>query len=351
MKRSWILLVAAAMLLAACDFGGDDNDKPPAPPAALIAKGGDASVTLEWADTGAESYNVYFANEPDITPSNFATLEGGESLVDVRSPLTLDGLENHTGYWFVVTAIDRGRESAASPKAAILPEPPFEPLGGLNDTGVSQCLDGGTLVACPVDASPGQDAEHGRDFLAANEALEKRGEGAQGFDFTKIAADGSALPMEAEEWFCVRDNVTGLMWEVKLADSESFRFAYHLFGYAENMLCGDTTGCTPTGFIEELNERGLCGANDWRLPSRSELLSIYDYGQPMPAPDDTLFNAPGVSEVEGGMLSSFWTGDPLLQGGSGLVTHWTVTAGGFSTPVGGNLQNHVRAVRNAHSAE
>lgn len=34
------------------------------------------------------------------------------------------------------------------------------------------------------------------------------------FDFTKISANGSDLSDEDEEWSCVRDNTTGLTWEV-----------------------------------------------------------------------------------------------------------------------------------------
>ena len=59
---------------------------------------------------------------------------------------------------------------------------------------------------------------------AGTGALPKTGAGAAGFDYTKIANDGSELPADAPlgsaagEWACTRDNATGLVWEVKTDD-------------------------------------------------------------------------------------------------------------------------------------
>ena len=54
---------------------------------------------------------------------------------------------------------------------------------------------------------------------------------------------------------------------------------------------GTTTGIWPNThqFIQEVNEKGLCGAKDWRLPAVSELHSISHGGAPIsqrgPDPD------------------------------------------------------------------
>ncbi|MDZ7621733.1 MAG: hypothetical protein U5O69_04740 [Candidatus Competibacteraceae bacterium] len=86
----------------------------------------------------------------------------------------------------------------------------------LNDTGITWCANDTTNnLACPVTSHPGQDGDHGRDALARAGQLQKVGGGKAGLDFTKLDANGNALPASASSWSCVRDNHTGLIWEVK----------------------------------------------------------------------------------------------------------------------------------------
>ena len=73
----------------------------------------------------------------------------------------------------------------------------------LNDTGITTCSnETQNGLPCPVAGYPRQDAEYGTNK----------------FDFTKIDANGNALPVTATNHSCVKDNVTGLMWEVKTDD-------------------------------------------------------------------------------------------------------------------------------------
>ncbi len=69
-------------------------------------------------------------------------------------------------------------------------------------------------MACPVATYPGQDAEYGRDATHNDNS-----DGHAGFSFTKLDANGNTLPTTALSWSCVKDNVTGLIWEVKTDDS------------------------------------------------------------------------------------------------------------------------------------
>lgn len=116
-----------------------------------------------------------------------------------------------------------------------LNKPPVVKRVPLNDTGIMKCgdyvYDGSgshqnTLNCASVGASQttsgidtdgdpvpaGQDAVYGRD-AASN--LSKVGYGPAGFDYTKLDANGDDLAEAATSWSCVRDNVSGLIWEVK----------------------------------------------------------------------------------------------------------------------------------------
>lgn len=94
--------------------------------------------------------------------------------------------------------------------------------GTLNDTGIDWCADADTnRLDCPLAGYPGQDGDNGRDVtdIDAND-------GRAGFSFTKLDAAGNDLPADATDWTCVRDNVTGALWEVHPGVWLAFRFSW-----------------------------------------------------------------------------------------------------------------------------
>jgi hypothetical protein len=190
--------------------------------------------------------------------------------------------------------------------------------GKLNDTGIDWCANDTTSnLPCPVASHPGQDGDHGRDALARAGQLQKVGGGAAGFDFTKLDANGNALPASATSWDCVRDNVTGLIWEVKT--TSGLRDQYHTYtwynpdpttngGNAGVQNGGTCTGsaCDTHGFVQAVNQQGLCGAKDWRMPTRRELQGIVDYSRLSPPIDTGYF-----PNTEPG--SRFWSASPVAD--------------------------------------
>ncbi|MBK9443648.1 MAG: DUF1566 domain-containing protein [Comamonadaceae bacterium] len=170
------------------------------------------------------------------------------------------------------------------------------PTGPLNDTGQTQCANASdVLVACDSaatgDAStrPRQDGRFGRDVASPT----KVGGGAAGFDFTPLDASGNAIALTGSPAVpsatprCVKDNVTNLIWEVKTAsplkDLQDYTYTYAWgSSIADTATCdASMSSCNTDVFITALNAANLCGetANDWRLPTRRELLSIVHNGR------------------------------------------------------------------------
>jgi hypothetical protein len=202
----------------------------------------------------------------------------------------------------------------------------FSGPGALNDTGITFCGDTTTNTAncTPVGADSGayprQDARYGRDAQAAAGKLTKVGGGSAGFDFTKIANDGSDLPASAvlgtgpKDWACTRDNVTSLTWEVKtISGLRSMNQTYTWYnsnpttnggavGTESGGICATVGRCDTEKFMADVNELGLCGSNDWRIPTQKELEGIADLGRVRPAIDPTYF--PNTQYV------NFWTSLP-----------------------------------------
>lgn len=184
---------------------------------------------------------------------------------------------------------------------------------GINDTGVVTFTDGTSsdLEANPSADAP-QDADAGRDV----------GRSPNGFSLTKLDIDGNPLPADATFWGCVRDEVTGLVWEVKAPyrdttsanNGYSFRSAAYRYtwydsdpedagGYlgAQNKdeglededdphgaFCGyvpekpartPASYCNTEDFVKEANSYAFCGRSDWRLPSIEQLRSLVDYAE------------------------------------------------------------------------
>lgn len=190
----------------------------------------------------------------------------------------------------------------------------------LNDTGTTHCYtNGANLVPCSAaviadsGTHPRQDSRFGRDN---NPSPGKVGAGAAGFDFTKISNTGNVLPANAalgigsNDWACTRDNVTGLLWEVKpwtpaspgLRDVNNSYTWYDPNPASNGGNAGSTgsaTSCNNTlaacnthDFVLAVNAASLCGRNDWRLPSYKEAFSIFNaqtLGAAVPSPFDATY--------------------------------------------------------------
>jgi len=76
--------------------------------------------------------------------------------------------------------------------------------GALPDTGQTKCYNDTAEIPCPA---PGEDF-YGQD---AQYTTNPR-------SYTKLDAGGTDFPDSATDWAMVRDNVTGLIWEVKTDD-------------------------------------------------------------------------------------------------------------------------------------
>ncbi len=121
------------------------------------------------------------------------------------------------------------------------------------DTGQTTCYDNeGLIISCPMpdNAFYGQDASY-----TVNPP-----------SYTKLGYGGKDLPGEATSWAMVRDNVTGLTWEVK-TDNSGIQDKDKLFWYASS-----------EELINSLNRSRLGGYSDWRLPTKKELISLVNYG-------------------------------------------------------------------------
>ncbi len=138
--------------------------------------------------------------------------------------------------------------------------------------------------------------------------------------YQKIFADGSTLG-DADNWSCIKDKTTGLVWERKQPEGMSSytlrqsNSTYTWFsgdvGFAGND-SGDMTksgtcasvsaSCDAESYVDAVNDIGLCGKNDWRLPNKEELLSIVDR-----------VNGINTSYFDNVATASYWTANSEAQ--------------------------------------
>jgi hypothetical protein len=119
------------------------------------------------------------------------------------------------------------------------------------------------------------------------------------FDMTRLNQDGSendGSDYMSKPWDCVRDNQSGLVWEVKKTEPglQNINNTYSWYdsdqttngGWAGKANAGTCTGsnCDTESYIKAINAKKLCGLSDWYLPSRFELNTIVDISVPHPGP-------------------------------------------------------------------
>lgn len=213
----------------------------------------------------------------------------------------------------------------------------------LNDTGITTCSNANSNdLSCPVEKFSNQDAQFGRDFINNDDS-----DGHAGFSFTKISSTGESLPASALIWNCVKDNVTGLIWEVKTTDNGLHDYNYTYTWYEpDSSKNGGSTGtqnggacsgsqCDTNAYVNAVNSESYCGYKDWRMPTTEELLGIVSLDRYNPAIDMNYF--PNTKP------SWYWASTAFV---TYSFNSWRVDFGYGGTGINENQNSHhVRLVR------
>jgi hypothetical protein len=296
---SVVFITAFALLLSAC--GGEGGGSTQFNQAPIANAGSDQTVfeyltvTLngstsnDYEDDASGTPLFYRWQQTDATDINVTLSDENLATPSFEAP----SVTATTVLQFTLTVTDSNNDSSTDIVSITV-----NATGKLNDTGITTCSSGSSNgELCPVAGYKGQDGDHGRDAQASASTLTKVGAGRAGFDFTKLDGNGNALAADASVWSCVQDNHTGLVWEVKTAATglhyKSDRYTWYntdadtnggFEGAADggdfcyNYFGGDADSfCNTQAFVARVNKQGLCGATNWRLPNKNELVSIVDF--------------------------------------------------------------------------
>jgi len=198
------------------------------------------------------------------------------------------------------------------------PPPPAQTLHVL-DTGQTKCYNNTQEITCPEpgEAFYGQDAHYQPRVPRS---------------YTKLGEGGIELPDNASHidaggpWIMTREDVTGLVWEVK-RDDPGLQYMNNTYTWydpeTENQGTqndGTCIGseCDTYSYIQALNHPDLefGGLSEWRLPTRRELCSLISWDKYDPVMDTDWFPNT-VSDI-------YWTSTNVASGTSVWVINYKI---------------------------
>ena len=209
-------------------------------------------------------------------------------------------------------------------------------LSSLNDTGST--IAGSVIYLQPNDPSCGditapQDCHTGRDLTYYDQS-----DGHAGFSFTKLDLIGNELPASAVQWSCVRDNVTGLVWEVKSVEAESIHYNQKTYRWGGDTRLGDF-GPVYYDWNELVigsNQENLCGFSDWKAPNITQLISLVNVNNDEVLPSIDLDYFPNTIPV------MYWTANASSYKSNAVGVNFQVFGLRF---VASNTYHQLRLVR------
>ena len=298
-----------------------------------------ASVNVSWRITNSGNANAA-ASTTGLRLVSAATTGNGTAanhLMNVPTgALAVGGVANQSqaitipagtapGSYVVVVAVDnvaastlgQGNvandyaRSAPFTVAASLPTPAPAGTGRLPDTGITanQCYGAGDkwLMSCTNAAAIAlnnqQDGMVGRDVANNDNA-----DGKAGFSYSLVPDPSGASGPTFAKTSCIKDNITGLIWEGKPADGGLRDFNKTYTNYGDGRV-GDASA-----YVATVNAAGLCGAADWRLPTADELHGLVDYGVYVSNTSPPAIDATWFPNTLG---SLFWSSSPYVGNASG----------------------------------
>jgi len=368
MKKLFLLsILSLGFLLSACGGGGSTENTAPTVSNVSISGNNSIGETL----TGIYTYSDAENDAEGV--STFRWLRDGSAISGATSiTYRLNALDANTELAFEVTPIATNGTTTGnavtsnSITVAAIPTP-------LNDTGITFCGDAYTGTTdnndlfctsqpgVPTQESngydtngdvipAGQDALYGRDATNNDDT-----DGHAGFSFTKLDSSGVALANQDQDyattpWSCVKDNITGLIWEVKTTSglrSKDHKFTWYNsttsnngggVGISTGTGCESDSNCNTEQYVADVNATNLCGANDWRLTTRHELLSIVNNSHINPAIDENYFSH--------SQALHYWSSSPIVDNQNDA---WSINFNdGSVNNDNKGISNYVRLVRSSN---
>lgn len=263
---------------------------------------------------------------------NFVIIKKGESSTNLAIDLIGNPPEKTIELKVTLTEASTGTQLFTTKTTAIGQISSYVPESAkhkpLNDTGVTVAGNTvGNVGNCTGDMPANQDCNMGRDKTHPDNS-----DGEAGFSFTKLDNQGKPLPANALQWACVKDNVTGLVWEAKTFDNDKtkkdFRDAKWSYTYYDSKTgfgfpdtgkssgkdkdsCGaENDVCTTEQYVLTVNDSKLCGLSNWRLPTRMEMLDIINLGS---KDKEKVFHAGWLYPSKDAIPLTLWTSSPAIN--------------------------------------
>ncbi len=294
-----------------------------------------AAETLSFSYTTMD--NTAIAGIDYVATSGTLLFNPGESSAEIRVTILADtAYENDEEFDIELGSFDGLHVSLEQIEANIVDDDGPGTFAALNDTGITHCATATEgYLTCPQAGLPLQDGDVGRDITDPNPD-----DGDVGFSFTKLAADGSDMAATAFPWSCVRDEVTGLVWENKSSDMTSPHYDWWTYTWRNDSGVNDggdpgVSGggdclvagtCDTQQYVDEMNAAALCGFTDWRLPSVDELFTLSHNGSGSGHTDGVDGNY--FRPTPDGDVGGYWSSTP---GAGGTTSAWVVQLNMFGT--------------------